>query len=172
MFGGLKMNIRGIKFEDAALFLDLCKKLDEETEFMLFEPDERKLTYDDQRERISNIINSGHSMIFVAEEDGQIVGQLSALGSNLNRTRHSIYLVIGILQRYSGQGIGTRLFRELEIWAREKGIHRIELTVMTHNEAAIGIYKKMGFQVEGIKKDSIKIRNQFFDEYYMARILW
>lgn len=165
------MIIRRIKPEDAESFLDLCKRLDEETEFMLFEPGERKLTTDEQSGRINHILNSGHSMIFVAEEDGQIVGQLSALGSNLMRTKHSIYLVIGILQKYSGQGIGTKLFGELETWAKDKDVHRIELTVMSHNQAAIGLYMKMGFEVEGIKKDSIKIGNQFIDEYYMARIL-
>jgi lipid II:glycine glycyltransferase (peptidoglycan interpeptide bridge formation enzyme) len=37
-------------------------------------------------------------------------------------------------------------------WAIERGFHRLELTVNTHNERAIRLYKKMGFEVEGVKK--------------------
>jgi RimJ/RimL family protein N-acetyltransferase len=82
-----------------------------------------------------------------------------------------VYIVVGVLQAYSGQGIGTRLFREVEKWAREQELHRLELTVMTHNERAIHLYKKMGFEIEGTKRDSICVDGTYVDEYYMAKLL-
>jgi RimJ/RimL family protein N-acetyltransferase len=59
----------------------------------------------------------------------------------------------------------------LEDWSREKGIHRLELTVMAHNTNAIGLYQKVGFQIEGTKKGSLFVDGQYVDEYYMAKLL-
>jgi RimJ/RimL family protein N-acetyltransferase len=33
------------------------------------------------------------------------------------------------------------------------------------------LYQKMGFQVEGIKKDSLLVDGVYVDEYYMGKIL-
>lgn len=62
-------------------------------------------------------------------------------------------------------------FEELEKWAIENNIKRFELTVMTHNEKAVNLYKKMGFKIEGIKEHSILMDGKFIDEYYMGEIL-
>jgi RimJ/RimL family protein N-acetyltransferase len=79
--------------------------------------------------------------------------------------------VIGILEQFTGKGIGTQLFQMLEAWARSNDIHRLELTVMTHNERAIALYKKMGFEIEGIKKHSLFVNGEYVDEYYMAKLI-
>lgn len=81
--------------------------------------------------------------------DGEPVGFLVADGGDFLRIKHRLYMGIVILQAYTGQGIGKQLFEAMEIWAREHGIHRIELTLMAYNEIAIGLYKKMGYQIEG-----------------------
>jgi ribosomal protein S18 acetylase RimI-like enzyme len=56
------------------------------------------------------------------------------------------------LKEFTGQGIGTRLFEEMQKWAVMQKIHRIDLTVMKHNERAIALYKKMVFEIEGTKE--------------------
>ncbi|OAO80482.1 hypothetical protein A0O32_1432 [Anoxybacillus flavithermus] len=43
---------------------------------------------------------------------------------------------------------------------------------MTQNQAGIALYKKMGFEIEGIKKHSLLVNGRFMDEYYMAKILY
>lgn len=72
---------------------------------------------------------------------------------------------------FRGEGIGTLLFEELERWAAKHHLHRLELTVVTRNEAGVSLYEKMGFELEGIKRDSLLINGEFLDEYYMAKIL-
>jgi len=42
---------------------------------------------------------------------------------------------------------------------------------MTHNHAGINLYKKYGFEIEGIKKCAMLVNNVYVDEYYMAKIL-
>jgi RimJ/RimL family protein N-acetyltransferase len=48
--------------------------------------------------------------------------------------------VIGILQAFAGQGLGTQFFQLLEDWALQHNLHRLELTVMCHNKQAVHLY--------------------------------
>jgi RimJ/RimL family protein N-acetyltransferase len=105
------------------------------------------------------------------KKNGQLIGYLAAYGGRYKRNRHSVYVITGILQAFTSRGIGTSLFEELERWAREKRIHRLELTVMIHNEAAIALYKKIGFEIEGRKQHSLVINGSYVDEYFIAKLL-
>lgn len=135
--------IREIKVEDAASFLQLSKQLDEETKFMLYEPGERKFTAEQQEQMIQRFVENKYATILVAVEEERIVGFILVNGNHIQRKRHVASIVIGILQEYSGQGIGTRLFKEVEKWARLHDVWRLELTVMAHNTRAQALYKKL-----------------------------
>jgi RimJ/RimL family protein N-acetyltransferase len=165
------ITIRKVKEEDAEAIVKLLKQLDEETKFTLFAPGERKTTVEKQREIIKNILTSDNRMIFVAVKDDQLIGCLGAFGGEYRKVKHRIYIVIGVLQTFAHQGIGTQLFTEMEKWARENKFHRLELTVMTNNQAGLALYKKMGFEIEGIKKHSVLVNGEFIDEYYMAKLI-
>ena len=78
---------------------------------------------------------------------------------------------MGILKDYRGQGIGSLFFEQLEKWAAENGISRMELTVECTNTAAIRLYEKSGFKIEGTRLRSMKVNGCFVDEYYMGYIL-
>jgi RimJ/RimL family protein N-acetyltransferase len=109
--------------------------------------------------------------VFVAEKDGQLVGYLTAYGGRYKRNRHNAYIITGVLRSFTSQGIGSSLFEELERWGRKNKILRLELTVMAHNEAAIALYRKMGFEIEGKKQHSLFINGSYVDEYCMAKLL-
>lgn len=166
------MTIREIRESDAENFLVLCQQLDQETQFMLLEPGERRMGVEEQRERIKSLLSKDNQTILVAEAPtGQLVGHLTAIGGNFNRNRHTVYVVIGILQAFTGRGLGAQLFAELDLWARAHAIHRLELTVMVHNERAIRLYQKMGFEIEGLKRHHLRINGIYVDEYEMAKLL-
>ena len=162
---------RKIKEGDADEFLSLCRKVDAETPFMMFEPGERPTTIEEQRCEIREILLRDNQTIFVAENNGQLIGYLTACGGRYKRNRQTAYIITGILRGFTSQGIGTKLFEEMEQWAKRKDIHRLELNVVAHNEAALGLYRKMGFEVEGKKKHSLLINNTYADEYWMAKLL-
>lgn len=166
-----EIEVREVREGDAQAFLDLRTTIDSETEFMLLEVGERRATVGEQREIIKGILSKKNQTILVAESEGQLVGYLVAIGGELTRIRHRAYVVIGVLQAFTGQKIGTRLFIALEAWARHRGITRLELTVRTDNERGAGLYKKMGFEIEGVKKRSLKVNRAYVDEYYMAKIV-
>ena len=146
--------IREIKVEDAKIILQLSKQLDEETKFMLYEPGERTATAEQQEQMIHRFVENEYATIFVAIEDERIVGFVLVNGNNIQRKRHVAPIVIGILQEYSGRGIGTRLFKEVEKWARLHDIWRLELTVMAHNTRAQALYKKLDLRKK-VSKESL-----------------
>ncbi|WP_408010453.1 GNAT family N-acetyltransferase [Pseudalkalibacillus sp. A8] len=165
------MNIRLIEETDAEVFLILQQQLDSETEFMMFEPGERDMDLEYRKKSVKQYIEDPRTAVWVIEKENRLVGFLGAFGNKPRRIQNRVYLVIGILQEATGQGYGTQLFEKLNSWARENNIHRLELTVMAHNEAGIALYKKMGFEVEGTKRDSMLVNGKYVDEFYMAKLL-
>jgi RimJ/RimL family protein N-acetyltransferase len=163
--------IREARESDAGALLNLYTKLDWETSFMLYEPGERRHTADEMRRRIREVKAQENSTLLVVDGGGELVGLLGAFGGRVRRKRHSALIIVGILQEFTGRGIGTRLFERLEAWARRSGVHRLELTVMTHNTAGIALYRKMGFEIEGTRKHSLLVDGRYVDEYAMAKLL-
>lgn len=167
----MNVTLRMLVPEDAAGLLSLQHALDEESSFMLLEPDERKTGQQQVKEMIEDFTRAETSILIGAEVNGELAGYLSAKGGSLRRNKHSAYIVIGVLKQYQGIGIGSGLFKELEAWARTADIVRLELTVMTHNVRGIALYKKSGFEIEGIKKKSLIVGGEGVDEYYMSKII-
>lgn len=163
--------IREVTRHDVDKLASLIQQVERESDFMLFEADERIITPEQQLKRIESMQNEENSTIIVAEVDHQLVGYLVAIGGSANRNKYSVYIVIGVLSEFAGQGVGTKMFEALLNWAVKQKIHRLELTVMKHNVRAVALYKKMGFEIEGIKRDSLYLNGKFVDEYYMGRII-
>jgi len=165
------MNIRIIAPKDAQLFLELNHRLDNETKFMMLEPGERTTTVEQVRNRIEHTLKQDNEAVFVVELENTLVGYASVIGGCLNRTKHKASVVTGILHEYAGKGIGGRIFDSLVHWSKESPLRRLELTVMTHNERAIALYKKFGFEIEGTQKDSLMVDGVLVDEFGMALLL-
>ena len=46
------------------------------------------------------------------------------------------------------------------IRTRQHQSHRLELTVVAHNQAALALYKKRGFEMEGVRKRAVFVNGQ------------
>ena len=168
------MQIRPISPGDVSGLYHMLCRLDEETEYMMYEPGERQSRTNglNQLDTAVQEATSGSDFLLVAENEvGEIVGFLWAERGKLNRVLHTAYIVVGIRSAYRRMGIGTRFFKRLESWARECGIVRLELTVECPNTEAIHLYEKSGFKIEGTRPRSMKVNDEYVDEYYMGRIL-
>ncbi len=157
--------------DDAATFLALRQQVDHETKFMMLEPGERQTTVEQERERIASTLKTDNQQTFLAEDDGQLIGWLWANGGDYRRNHHVVHIVIGLRESHTGHGIGRRLFEMCEQWAREKHLHRLELTVMTHNARGIALYKKMGFEIEGTANHAMQVDGEYVDLYTMSKLL-
>lgn len=168
------VSFRKLGIEDVEDYWKLLNALDNESNYMMYEPKEReqKTNIGDLREDIEiNVIN-GNDFLQIAAEDNKIIGYIRAERGKFNRNFHTAYIVIGVLKDYSSKGIGTAFFKDLDKWAEETGIIRLELTVECHNKAAKHLYEKCGFVIEGIRAKSVFVDGDFVDEYYMAKILY
>lgn len=164
---------RKICNEDIENFWYFLNQLDMETNDMMYEPKEReqRANIQELKKDIQENVISGNDFLQIAVEDGKIVGYIRAERGRLNRIAHTAYIVIGILNAYTNQGIGSSFFRNLIEWAKKNRMVRLELTVECHNKAARHLYEKNGFQVEGVRRKSMFVDEHFVDEYYMALLL-
>jgi RimJ/RimL family protein N-acetyltransferase len=164
------MLIREIKTDDAENLIELIKQVEAQSNFMLMEAGERKTTPEQQRKHIEDLTYQDNSTIIVAEKNGNLVGYLFVIGGRAKKVKHTAYIAVGVSEQYSGQGIGTVLFQYVEKWALCHSISRLELTVVTQNQAGVALYIKSGFEIEGTKRNALMMDGIFFDEYYMSKL--
>lgn len=144
----------------------------EASNFMMYGPGERNITPEQFERYIDVLKGKEHSEIFVAVEEDKILGYLILQGEvTPKRISHRASIVIGVHSESRGKGVGTALFEYAHLWAMDRGIHRLELSVISTNEQAFKLYKKMGYETEGVKKHSLAIDGTYVDEYYMAKFL-
>lgn len=164
------MFIRPITLDDVENFYHMMCWLDEETEYMMYEPGERQLksnNLDDLKERIEVAVSGEDFLMVVVNDNEEIVGYIWAERGKMNRISHTAYIITGIRKAYHRQGIGSKFFNMLYEWAGENGIVRLEFV----NTGAKHLYEKNGFIVEGVRPKSMKVNGRFVDEYYMGKIL-
>jgi RimJ/RimL family protein N-acetyltransferase len=87
--------------------------------------------------------------VFALEDEGEVVG---ALGLRPARAAGVLSLGMWILPSHRGRG-GGRMLVDAGLAARPADVHKIELEVWPDNEAAIGLYRAMGFEREGLRRD-------------------
>jgi putative acetyltransferase len=72
---------------------------------------------------------------------------------------------------WHGKGVGTALMRAIvDLADNWIGYRRLELTVYTDNAAALALYRKFGFDVEGTLRDYSYRDGRYVDAYTMARL--
>ncbi len=99
----------------------------------------------------------GHWPHFVALSEGTVIGWCDITSLSRPIFAHSGVLGIGLLAPYRGQGIGEALMRAALDQAKSVGLTRVELTVRENNKRAIVLYEKLGFVVEGLHRNAVRV---------------
>lgn len=164
-----EITIRNGEITDASLLIDLMKKLDKETTFLLREQDEFSLTIEQEEGFVRENINSPVNLFIIAKVGNDIVGTCGINGNTKKRKRHEVSIGIAIVKKYWGIGIGYKLMETAIKWAINNQVTRIFLHVDATNNRAIHLYKKIGFIVEGTLKNNKKMTDgSYRDGYSMA----
>jgi len=165
------MKIREIVQSDREAYKNLRSALDTESTMWGAEPGERENLGDYAGCQFDAVLDSTINTIFVAEYNKELLGFLSLETSEWKSLLCTAELMVGVLSSHQRKGVSSKLFEFSELWASNRGIHRIELLVLAKNVSAIGLYQKLGYIQEGIRKESSRMGNHFLDEIYMAKLL-
>ena len=115
-------------------------------------------------------IKRGHPQ-FVAVSAGEVVGWCDVTPKERPIYAHGGVLGMGLLPQFRRQRIGTHLIRATLQAAQSLGLHRVELTVRENNTSAIALYKKVGFEIEGLQRKAVRIDGDYENIVCMAILL-
>ncbi len=122
-------------------------------------------------EATKEIFSNPSDFILVAEEGGKVLGHVTLFLTSKPRAKHSASIAIAVHPDAQGQGIGRKLMTEVikqaDCWLN---LVRLELEVYTDNVAAISLYKKLGFEIEGEKRCCLFKNGRFENMFIMSRL--
>ncbi|MFN8475810.1 MAG: GNAT family N-acetyltransferase [Anaerolineae bacterium] len=122
------------------------------------------------RQRLAETPEGMFRLVACVEQD--VVGQLDIhTHPNHPRRRHAASIGMAVRDDWAGQGVGTALMQAaLDVADNWLNLQRLELEVYTDNEAAVRLYKKFGFKVEGTLVRYAFRAGEYVDVYAMARL--
>lgn len=107
------------------------------------------------------------SDIFGAFIDNKLIAAVGFRRLNRLKTMHRGDLfAMYVTPEYRGQGIASQLIDVIINHAKSRVI-QLHLSCVTNNESAVKLYQKHGFKIYGTEPRSLKIDDDFFDEYLM-----
>lgn len=134
--------------------------------------DEARRSIDDVRERLSHMQKPDNFVLgaFVQEN---LCGFVAMRRPSHQKLQHKAYLSgMYVVPEYQRHGIGQDLLRE--VIQRAKQIDELEvllITVASGNEAAYKLYASLGFQQYAVEPRSIKLGDEYLDEWMMRLAL-
>ncbi len=128
--------------EDAEAIVELIERIDRPR----FERSEAE--WERVRERVREILATPGTMNFVAERDGDLVGELIAF----ERSAGAVGIGVSVAEGSRRQGVATALFAAVVDWARAAGVSELQLDVQEINEPARALYETLGFVDTGRRR--------------------
>jgi putative acetyltransferase len=106
----------------------------------------------------------------VVEKEDRLIGNASLMRGK-DRTAHSASIAIIVHDHYVCQGVGSALMAALlDLADNWFGLRRVSLTVNADNARGIALYKKFGFEIEGVLRGEVLRDGIFIDSFAMARL--
>jgi RimJ/RimL family protein N-acetyltransferase len=145
-------------------------QIDGETEYLDRQQGEAYIDEVGFKQVIKEDTESVCNLFLVCETNGKIVGFSRCEGNQLKRMSHKVEFGVCVLKDFWGYGMGQNLLKESIRWADENKIKKITLNVLETNEKAILLYKKYGFEIEGVlKKDKLLSDGKYYNTVIMGR---
>jgi putative acetyltransferase len=91
----------------------------------------------------------------VAEAVDSVIGGIWIIGPFFGAGE----IAMLVARDWRGKGVGSALLAAAIGRAREQGLHKLSLSVFPHNAAAISLYRKFGFEHEGVRRKQVRRAN-------------
>lgn len=160
---GNKVTLRAIELGD----LDLLQKWsnDPEINYMLGGWHFPSSNQDQEKWFNSLSVNSVNQRFAIDTADLGLIGMANLVDVNWKDRNAFHGMVLGD-KDMRGKGYGVDTIMAINKYAFEElGLKRMNGSMISYNEASIGVYtKKCGWKIEGIKKNSYFRKNQWWDQ--------
>ena len=121
------------------------------------------------QKRLSELPDNFHSLVAVI--DGVVAGQIGMEVMTNPRRKHVANIGMAVDEKFQGLGVGEAMVKAMvELGFNWLAIRRIELEVYTDNHAAIALYKRNGFIIEGEARDYAFRAGEYVDAFIMANV--
>ena len=122
------------------------------------------------RTRLSENTDSIYNVVAII--DDRIVGMASVdTYPNRPRRRHAGAIGISVHEEWQGKGVGKELMHAIiDLADNWLNLTRLELEVYADNEAAIRLYERFGFELEGTLRQHAFRDGQYVDSKAMGRL--
>lgn len=163
----MTLTIRPASAEDAATLVALGAQVGREPEAWLLNSDGWR-SVGEERRYIRALKRHPDAAVYVAEDDGAIVGRLSVARDTHSASRHVADLGLMVASTHRRRGIGRALLEQAVAWARDAGVTKLELHVFPWNQPAIMLYEQFGFTREGLRRRHYRRAGEYVDAVLMA----
>ncbi len=167
---GKSVTIREASVDDAQELISVVKEYIEDSEYIPYTKGEFNPTIEFEKEWIQTLNDQKNSLLLLAIHDGKIIGNISVNGSQRNMAAHTACIGIGLLREWRNKGVGSILFNSVIEWAKKNSqLEILWLETYATNKEGMTLYKKYGFEQDGIQKNFIKLSdNEYADNLVMS----
>ena len=162
---GVRVYLRGLTMEDATdTYLNWLND-SEVTKFMAT----KHSTMNELKAFLGEKIKSSSCLIFGIFENktDKHLGNIKLEPIDLDKGRAIIGIMVGDKSSW-GKGVGFESMQLVIDWARnELGLDLLELGVLPENDAARGLYEKLGFKYVRMDKASVEYEDGMHDNLWM-----
>jgi RimJ/RimL family protein N-acetyltransferase len=162
--------VREAEPRDAAALVALARAVSAEPEGWLLS-EEGWRSVGEERRYLRALRRYADAVVLLAEEDGAVVGRLSAARDTHPASAHVADVGLMVATTHRRRGIGTELLAAVEDWAQGTGVQKLELHVFPHNAPAIALYERLGYCREGVRRAHYRRGDELVDAILMAKLL-
>ena len=126
------------------------------------------------KEKSTTMYDDPNTLLIGAWDGNNIIGTAIAIKTRPNHPYHmgtSAGIGVGMLHKYTHNGLGTKMLQILEKWARENGVMTLRAEIRHLNTPSIANALKAGFLITGINHNVVKINNKWMHEYIIEKDL-
>ncbi|MCR8629985.1 GNAT family N-acetyltransferase [Paenibacillus radicis (ex Xue et al. 2023)] len=125
------------------------------------------MTYEQTVKHVEKKRNNGDLVLAIENEEHKLIGWIFLQNIEYEHGRASIGILLSPEGR--GQGYGLPAMQQMvEIGFNQLRLNKIYLTTRAINEQAVGLYKKIGFIIEGQLRKHAFSDGQYYDTYFMG----
>lgn len=164
----MEIKIREALPSDAGQILEHIKICGGETDNLSYGSEGLKLSIEEEKKFLENLLKSKNQIMLVAETNGSIVGTANYSTSNIKRMSHRGTIGVCVQKKFWKRGIATSFMKQLIKFGREEAKGEIiSLKVRSDNDSAIHLYKKFGFKKIGTFEGYYRIGDELIDVLFM-----